>query len=87
MSSTFKYGNVNTKGITVPATKSSKINIGITERLISITSGLYLIYSGIRNLKKTPVRSIRSLFSGSFLLYRGISGYCPARNIIKLDAT
>ena len=82
MSSTFKHGNVNTKGITVPATKSSKINnIGIIERLISITSGLYLIYTGIRNLKKTPVRSIRSLFSGSFLLYRGLQSIAkPKQN-------
>lgn len=54
------------------------INVSWPERLVSATTGVALIGSGIRHFRKHPVRSLVQGMIGGFLLYRGASGNCPA---------
>lgn len=50
-----------------------KKNIGDLERAISVLGGCYLLYDALKNK-----RSIPEIGAGAFMLYRGLSGYCPA---------
>lgn len=53
-------------------------NVGRTERIISAIAGGLLLVHGLRRGKKLSEMSL-----GSFLLFRGATGYCPVRNSIS----
>jgi len=62
------------------ASGSSTINVGNTERIISALGGAALAVMGLRDMKSPAGMSM--FLSGGFLLFRGISGYCPVNNAI-----
>lgn len=68
-----------------PATGSSKINVDYTERMVSLTAGGLIFYSGISNLFSSPLSSLAKLAAGSFLLYRGATGYCAMYHLIDSE--
>jgi uncharacterized membrane protein len=51
-------------------------NIGTLERVISTLGGCYLLYD---SLKKN--RSIPEIGAASFMIFRGVSGYCPVSQV------
>lgn len=57
-----------------PATGSTNLNVGTTERVVSALGGAALAVIGLRNFPKPG--GIGLLLSGGYLLLRGISGYC-----------
>lgn len=63
-----------------PATGSSTINVGTSERIVSAFGGAALAVWGLRNLNS--VTGIGMLLSGGYLMVRGISGYCYVSNMI-----
>lgn len=48
-------------------------NIGTVERTVSALGGCYLLYDAYKNN-----RSIPEILAAGFMLFRGVSGYCPA---------
>lgn len=54
--------------------KKSNINVSNTERIASVLAGSYFMY---RSLKRQP-KNYAALASAGLLLYRGVTGYCPA---------
>ncbi|MES2484743.1 MAG: YgaP-like transmembrane domain, partial [Bacteroidota bacterium] len=56
-----------------------RVNIGKTERAIMIAAGAYLLY---RVLKKNDSRKVAEGITAGTMLFRGISGYCPAYDAI-----
>lgn len=50
-----------------------KTNVSALERIAMITSGTYLLYKGLSQEKKSAVQ----IGTGSTMLLRGLSGYCP----------
>lgn len=66
-----------------PASRSSHINVNDIERMISAVGGGLLTSLGIR--KVSAPGALLSL-AGIYLLYRGISGYCPVNEAIPRDA-
>jgi len=60
-----------TSYMTKPQTKN---NIGDLERIISIFGGAYLLYDALKKGK----RSIPEIGAAGYMIYRGVSGYCPA---------
>jgi uncharacterized membrane protein len=60
------------------ASKKHK-NIGNLESIISILGGAYLLYDAFKKKKK----SIPQIGAGGYMLYRGISGYCPAEEMSR----
>lgn len=63
-----------------PATGSSNLNVGTTERIVSTVGGAALTIMALRDLRSTS--GISMLLTGGFLLVRGISGYCVVNNAI-----
>lgn len=53
-----------------------KKNISTIERLVSVLGGSYLLYDSIRHK-----RSIAEYSAAGFMLFRGLSGYCPASQL------
>jgi uncharacterized membrane protein len=60
------------KAVNINLPKVEK-NISGLERAISVLGGCYLLYDALKNK-----RSIPEIGAGAFMLYRGLSGYCPA---------
>lgn len=53
-----------------------KKNISTIEQLVSVLGGSYLLYDSIRHK-----RSIAEYGAAGFMLFRGLSGYCPASQL------
>jgi uncharacterized membrane protein len=60
-------------------TPKEKKSIGDLERIISILGGAYLLYDAIKKEK----RSIPEIGAAGYMIYRGVSGYCPAGDVSK----
>lgn len=60
-------------------TKTNKVNVNETERLASLLSGGGLILWGITR------RSPQNLLFGSYLLYRALTGHCPAYELAGMS--
>lgn len=57
------------KNIPVPNIDS---NLGKFERIVSAAGGVYLMYDSLKNK-----RSIAEIGAAAFMIFRGVSGYCP----------
>jgi uncharacterized membrane protein len=64
-----------------PASGSSVVNVGTTERILSVAGGALLATYGLRNMKKFS--ALPALLAGSFLMMRGATGYCPVNSVLK----
>lgn len=56
---------------------SGVVNVGQTERMISVGLGAFLLSSGLGNLTSHPIKGLLRTVIGGALLYRGASGHCP----------
>jgi uncharacterized membrane protein len=56
------------------------VNVGTAERIFMVAAGSYLLY---RALKKKDNKKIAESITGGTMLFRGISGYCPAYDAIS----
>lgn len=54
------------------------VNISKTERILMIVAGSYLLYRALNN----SIKIGESIAAGT-ILFRGISGYCPAYDLAK----
>jgi uncharacterized membrane protein len=63
-----------------PATGSSHINIGISERLVSTLGGAALAVWGLRSLNSAS--GVTMFLGGAYLLARGVTGYCALNNLV-----
>jgi uncharacterized membrane protein len=63
-----------------PATGSSTINVGTSERLISSLGGAALTVMALRDLRSPA--GVSMLLTGGFLLVRGLTGYCAVNNAL-----
>lgn len=59
-------------------TSKIKTNVSALERILMITSGGYLLYKGLSQNDK----SIAKIGSGTAMLLRGLSGYCPVYDAV-----
>ncbi|MEO8582679.1 MAG: SRPBCC family protein [Flavitalea sp.] len=62
-------------------------NVSNFERGLSIGIGALLIYSSVKNFKKTPLRAMIRAGLGTGLIMRGSSGSCPAYSTMEVDGT
>lgn len=62
-------------------------NVSNFERGLSIGVGALLVYSAIKNFKKTPVRAIFRAGLGTAMALRGASGTCPVYSTFHVDGT
>jgi len=57
-----------------------RVNVGKTERIIMIAAGSYLLY---RALTKNDKQKTAEAVSAGTMLFRGVTGYCPAYDAIN----
>ena len=57
-----------------------RVNVSTTERLIMIAAGSYFLY---RALKKDDNAKVAEGIAAGTMLFRGISGYCPAYDALE----
>lgn len=67
----------NTENEFQPQQAAGALNVGQTERLVSVGLGAFLLSSGINNLFSHPIKGLIRTVLGGALLYRGASGHCP----------
>ena len=65
--------------LTVPPEKQ---NIAMGERSLSVIVGLALAASAARP-RPNPLLNIAALAIGSYLAYRGATGYCPVKDAVS----
>ncbi len=63
-------------------TQVNKANVNTQERFASILGGSALVFYGL--LRRSPW-GLNALLAGGYLLYRGITGYCPAYNKLGIN--
>lgn len=66
-----------------PVSGSSNINVGTTERILSVAGGSLLAAIGLRRF--SPAGILMAL-SGGALLFRGTTGYCPINASVNRDS-
>jgi uncharacterized membrane protein len=62
-------------------------NVSNFERGLSIGIGSLLIYSAVKNFRKTPVRAIFRSGLGAGMVLRGVAGNCPVYSVFDIDGT
>ncbi|WP_158795486.1 SRPBCC family protein [Pedobacter sp. L105] len=67
--------------------KSEDQNIDAGERMLSLASGTYLLYKGLKNIGSHPFLGLQGAATGCLLLYRGATGVCPVYRMIGKDTT
>ncbi len=77
MATNEQYGSWHADNEFQPTEGSSVINVGQTERLLSVGLGAWLLSSGLGNLTKHPLGALVKTALGGVLLYRGATGNCP----------
>ena len=78
MANTENYGSWHADSEFQPHSGGTgSINVGQTERLVSVGLGAFLLSSGLNNLTRHPLKGLLRTAIGGFLLYRGVSGNCP----------
>jgi len=56
-------------------------NISRSERWLSGAAGTYLLFKGLTNVFSHPVIALTGAAVGAGLLYRGLTGYCPLKDL------
>lgn len=74
---------LETAHVSPPLTGSSRINMGITERIISVAGGTALTIYG---LKKKGIFHKALAAVGSSLILRGAAGHCPVNEMVGRDS-
>jgi uncharacterized membrane protein len=58
-----------------------RVNIGKTERIIMVAAGAYLLYRALKKDHSKTKKVMEGVTAGT-MLFRGISGYCPAYDLM-----
>jgi uncharacterized membrane protein len=77
MANTENYGSWHAENEFHPHEGGGIVNVGQTERMVSVGLGAFLLSSGLNNLTRHPIKGLLRTAIGGYLLYRGASGHCP----------
>mgnify|MGYP003575261127 CR=1 FL=1 len=58
-------------------------NVDKSERYVSLGTGAFIALKGIGNIFSHPLLAVSELAIGGALLYRGMTGYCPVKNMLE----
>ncbi|WP_231458908.1 MULTISPECIES: DUF2892 domain-containing protein [unclassified Pedobacter] len=58
-------------------------NVSKSERWLSGAAGTYFLYKGLSGLFSHPIIGLTGVAIGASLLYRGVTGYCPMRDLAQ----
>ncbi len=63
-----------------------RVNVGKTERILMIAAGSYLLYRALKKDHSNAKKIMEGTTAGA-MLFRGISGYCPAYDLMDKTGT
>ena len=69
------------RGAVEPDDLERMINVGHTERLVSLVGGGVL---AVRGLRRPAVAGAAMALAGGALVARGLTGYCPAKAMVQV---
>ena len=58
-------------------------NIETSEKIVSMGTGVFIFFKGIGHLIGHPLMGMVEVAIGSGLLYRGLTGYCPVKDMTE----
>ncbi|RZL17815.1 MAG: DUF2892 domain-containing protein [Pedobacter sp.] len=58
-------------------------NLEKSEKIISVGAGAFIFLKGISNLISHPLLGVAEVAIGGGLLYRGLTGYCPVKEVAE----
>lgn len=67
------------KNVYSPILRNQKVNVGQTERIISVIGGVFLLFDALTKKRG----SIPEALAGGYMLFRGTTGYCPMHSAIE----
>lgn len=67
------------KDVYSPILRNQKVNVGQTERIISVIGGVFLLFDALTKKRG----SIPEALAGGYMLFRGTTGYCPMHSAIE----
>lgn len=76
MANTENYGSWHAENEFQPQQTGGVVNVGQTERMVSVGLGAFILSSGLNNLTRHPIKGLLRTAIGGYLLYRGASGHC-----------
>jgi len=77
--------NAITETLTHAVSLTGSPHLTMTERGLSVALGLGIAAAGIKP-RPNPLLNVLALGVGSYLAYRGATGYCPVRAAIGHEA-
>ncbi|EOR95663.1 hypothetical protein ADIARSV_1178 [Arcticibacter svalbardensis MN12-7] len=60
-------------------------NVSKSERIISLATGAFILFSGITSIFSHPVFALGKVVVGGSLMQRGLTGYCPLKAALEED--
>ena len=82
MANTENYGSWHAENEFQPHEAGGQVNVSQNERMLSVGLGAFLLSSGLNNLTRKPIKGLLRTLVGGFLVYRGVSGHCPAYSAV-----
>lgn len=61
-------------------------NISKSERILSIATGAFILYHGIKNIFSYPLIAFGEIGTGGMLMQRGFSGKCALKAMAEEEA-
>ena len=82
MANTENYGSWHAENEFQPHEGGGQVNVSQNERMVSVGVGAFLLSSGLNNLTRRPIKGLLRTLVGGYLVYRGVSGHCPAYSAV-----
>ena len=78
--------NINDMGNTIKNSllqDNPNANVGMSERVVSLGTGAFITFSGITNIFSHPMIALTEMALGGTLIYRGVTGNCPLKEMLE----
>lgn len=75
------------KSVKEMLTGAEYINTGVKERIVSSAAGAVLVGMALKDIRHPSAKTWIEMATGAFLLFRGISGFCPVNKALGRDTS
>lgn len=65
--------------------ENENANVGKSERILSLATGAFILFQGVKNIFSHPIIAIGEIAIGGSLMQRGVTGYCAVKAMAEAD--
>lgn len=62
------------------------VNVGVSERVLSVVAGGFILGVGIKNLFRSPISGFSGVALGGGLIFRGVTGHCKLKSVLEEES-